>query len=181
MRTTTIRRLVKTAPKWLLTRQLFIGAAGAAAIGVGMGAWLQPPITAKADPDPYAHLTINLPPEPEVNYLSAPAWTPAPIPAAATAPADQAPPARLQTAALRELPAQPAWVDNDPRPDQDDAPPPRERRWPSTHGDVLALDEPPPPDAYYPRDGYDRRSFHRGWRDEDRRDDGPPPDDSDPG
>ena len=44
-------------------RQAFIGAAAAALLGLGLGAWLKPPLVEAADPDPYENVVISLPAE----------------------------------------------------------------------------------------------------------------------
>ena len=107
----------------LLTREMFCGAAVAALVGLGLGAWATPPLAAK-EADPYAHLAINPPLEPAVVYGPA---TTASWPAAQTiaAPVQTAwdPDASAPTESEAAVSQQ---IDGDAPRDQD-APPPDDR------------------------------------------------------
>lgn len=166
-----------------LTKQLFYGAAAAAVIGLGAGAWLRTPADPVRDPDPYAHVAINLPQtDPYANYgLTSSGWLASQAPALPASQAAWNGDAGFDaTGALRELlpperPAkvQPATYRTEAAQPEPDAAPTQvaarrdftdERRWPSRRGDVLAwsetrTDEGPDVDQGPPEagpDGFDR-------------------------
>jgi len=135
---------------------MFLGAAAAAVLGLGLGAWLTPPPTGAADPDPYENVVVT-PPAEALGASYGPigaGWTPVEVSAAPDSPDSRieladpggraaepvawsqpwdAPPAEADQAALRRL---------------DEAlPPPADGRpsWPSARGDILAVETPAAP------------------------------------
>ena len=171
-------RLSSYHPKWLLTKELFYGAAGAVVIGLGLGTWLQPPLNARADPDPYAHVAINLPAEPAPTPVASPvSWTPqtaaADTQTGAWSPAAPDPRPRLQPAADAHPPrgvlerdsSGPDWDSQDATPEQTWAD--RGPRWAPPGADDGD-------DDVQPDDGPPTRWRDRPWRREGA-DYGPPP------
>ena len=55
-------------------RRILIGAAAAAVIGLGLGAWLKPSLAESPAPDPYANLVITAPTAEQASAVEQVAW-----------------------------------------------------------------------------------------------------------
>lgn len=170
----------------LLTKELFYGAAAAAVVGLGAGAYLKPPAEAKPKDDPYAGVTINLPADPTVAQagLSSASWMASQAPAVPVTPAAwqsaetssayraQAQPARPTPAVLTRREGEDAAEPRQIADDRGD----RRPNWPSVRGDVVDQDDGPAfaePPPYWRRAPYEPPP-PRYWRREPPPDYGPP-------
>jgi len=126
------------------------GAVAAALLGLAAGAWMKPPATQAADPDPYENVVITLPePSAGPDYpLQAAGWVPAPPPAEVDSPDSGIEAAASPAAWSPPWESVPAGAEaSSDKLDEVLPPPPRDSGpdWPSARGDILAVSEPAAP------------------------------------